>query len=52
MQSGLTYPRGECGRPRQKGQVEDYDTWHDETMTSVKLIWHFRPLEIKILSDT
>jgi hypothetical protein len=52
--SGLSDPGGECGRPHQKGQVEDYmsnDMWQDQTMTSVKMIQHFRNLEITILSD-
>jgi hypothetical protein len=53
--SGPSDPGGECGRPCQQGQVAAYvrkDTWHNHIRTSVKLIWHFRNLEITILSDT
>ena len=53
-ESGPSDPGGECGRPRQKGKVEDYviiDTWHDQTTTSVNSIQQIRPLEITILSD-
>jgi hypothetical protein len=54
-ESGPSDPGGECGKPRQKGEVEDYvsnDMWHDQEKTSVNMNQHFRNLEITILSDT
>jgi hypothetical protein len=51
---GQSLDIGEEHVPHEDPRQQDYviiDTWHNQTLTSVKLIWHFRYVKITNPSD-